>query len=401
MRVKKMQDAGGKFRGARFQWMDGVKGFAVLWIALYHCLMAYGYGKIPWPITLGSFGEFLASGPQGSTLAKLLHAAEGILAAIIQRGPQAVGVFILFSGFGLTFSLVKRGSSKPPWTTWYNRRLTRLFPVYWVAHLIFLVSPFTVIHGNIDYRFLLSFLGDRVLPIDKLFFYLVPAWWYMGLLIELYIFYPLLFTLMERMGWLKYLLLCIVLSTASRFILNDILKANGYYEMGGFFVCRLWEFAAGMALGKLLAEKPEWTLQRLLSWQWLVAGIIIYLLGGYCNRPDFLYFFSDGLITMGLAAMLIHLAYLFERIPGLGKALAKTGVYSYSIYLMHQPYVIYVGRMIRYASLGVFLAIACALTLFIALGSIAMEYGVNRAVDRISTWLRREDKNGLCLSKKS
>ncbi len=242
--------------GTRFEWLDSVKGMAVLWIALYHCLLSYGSKKIPWPITVGSFGAYLI-GAQGAAAAKLGHAAAGIIAAIIQRGPQAVGVFILFSGFGLTYSLVKRGKSREVWTAWYRRRLTRLFPVYWVAHIIFLVSPFTVLQNHIDYRFFLSFAGDRIYPIDKMFFYLVPAWWFIGLLIELYIFYPLLFKLMERMGWVKYLVLCILLSAGSRFILNDVLQANGYYEMGGFLSPGYGNSARGWLSGTSWRKGPK------------------------------------------------------------------------------------------------------------------------------------------------
>ena len=369
----------------RFQWLDSVKGMAVLWIALYHCLLNYGSGNIPWPITIDSFSVYMRLGAQGSVPEKLAHGAGGVIAAILQRGPQAVGVFILFSGFGLTYSLVKRGKAKAPWTTWYRRRLTRLFPVYWVAHIIFLVSPLTVIESPIDYRFLLSFLGDRVCPVEKMFFYLVPSWWFIGLLIELYLFYPLLFVLMKRMGWVKYLALCILLSVASRFLLNDLLKANGYYEMGACFVCRLWEFGAGMALGKLMAEKPDWTLERLLSWKAFAAGAIFYMLGIFFYQPNFLYFFSDGLTSIGLSAVMIPAAYLAHRLPGLGKALAKTGVYSYSIYLLHQPYMMYAGNRLRSVGMGVFLGIACAVALLVVLGSIAIEHTVNGAVDRIAS----------------
>jgi peptidoglycan/LPS O-acetylase OafA/YrhL len=229
----------------------------------------------------------------------------------------------------------------------------------------------------------LSFAGDRIYPIDKMFFYLVPAWWFIGLLIELYIFYPLLFKLMEQMGWVKYLVLCIILSAGSRFILNDVLKANGYYEMGGFFVTRLWEFGAGMALGQLMAQRPEWTLERLLSWKVFLAGVVLYTLGVYFYQPNFLYFFSDGLTSMGLSAVMIEFAYLADRAPGLGKALAKTGVYSYSIYLLHQPYMMYTGRMLRSSGLGVFLCLSCAAAFLVVLGSLSIEYGVNHAVNRI------------------
>jgi len=368
----------------RFQWLDSVKGMAVLWIALFHCLLAYGSGSLPWPITFGSLPDFILQCARGSVFSGLSCGVQGIVVAIIQRGAQAVGVFILFSGFGLTYSLVKHGGIESSWAIWYKRRLARLFPVYWLAHLIFLVSPFAVLHDPIDYRFLLSFCGDRVYPVDKMFFYLVPAWWFMGLLIELYIAFPLLYKLMQRVGWVKYLVICILLSSASKYLLGSVLEANGYYEMGAFFMCRLWEFGAGMALGKLIGESPDWVIGRLLCWRGFFAGIIFYTLGVFAYQPNFLHIFSDGLTAMGLSLILIQTGYRLDRIPGLGSWLARAGVYSYSIYLFHQPYAIYAGEKLRPQSLAVFLVLAFAVTGLIAVVSMGLEYAVNRTLNRVS-----------------
>ncbi len=368
----------------RFQWLDSVKGLAVIWIALFHCLLSYGSGSLPWPITFGSFSGFVQQCAQRSIFGNFSCAVAGIIAAIIQRGPQAVGVFILFSGFGLTYSLAKRGGFETSWATWYRRRLTRLFPVYWLAHLVFLVSPFALMHDPVDYRFLLSFFCDRVFPIDKMFFYFVPAWWFMGLLIELYIVFPLLFKLMQRLGWVKYLGLCILLSSAARYVLVDIVDANGYYEMGGFFVCRLWEFGAGMVLGKLMGERPDFLLGRLLSWKGFFAGVLVYTLGVFSYQPNFVHIFSDGLTAMGLSVILIHVAYRLNSAPGLGRSIALAGVYSYSIYLFHQPYAMYAGEKLRPYGLGVFLVFASAAIVLIALVSICLEYLVNRTVNHFS-----------------
>ncbi len=364
----------------RFQWLDSVKGIAVIWIAFYHCLLSYGSGSLPWPITFSSLLGLVHQCARGSVFGNFSCAFEGVIAAIIQRGAQAVGVFILFSGFGLTYSLAKRGGVETSWALWYRRRLTRLFPVYWLAHLVFLVSPFATLRDPVDYRFLLSFFGDRVFPIDKMFFYLVPAWWFMGLLIELYIVFPLLFRLMDRLGWMKYLGLCVLSSSVAKYVLVDIVNANGYYEMGGFFVCRLWEFGAGMALGKLVGERPDWVLGRLLSWKGFFAGAILYSLGLFSYQPNFLYVFSDGLTAMGLSVILLHVAYRLDTAPGLGRSLALAGVYSYSIYLFHQPYVMYVGEKLRLHSLGAFLVFASAVAVLIALGSMGLEYAVGRTI---------------------
>ena len=100
--------------------------------------------------------------------------------------------------------------------------------------------------------------------------------------------------------------------------------------MGAFFVCRLWEFAAGMAMGKSVAELPDRTLSLLLSWKGFFIGIILYALGLFTYQPNFMYSFSDGLTAMGFSVILIHVAYRIDRVPGVGKSIGWAGVYSYS-----------------------------------------------------------------------
>ena len=365
----------------RFQWLDGVRGLAVIWIAFFHSILSYDNGRFPSPLTISSLSSFVEQCAQGSLFGKLLCALKAIVAAVLLRGSQGVGVFLLFSGFGLTYSLVKSGGFEISWANWYKRRLTRLFPVYWLAHLVLLISPFAVLHDKIDYRFLLSFFGDRVYPVDKMFFYLVPAWWFLGMLIEFYIAFPLLFKLMQRLGWVKYMVFCVVLTSGARYGLQ-LIKADGDYVMGAFFVCRLWEFAAGMALGKLMAEAPGETFRWLLSWKGFFLGVVTYILGFLTYQPNFLFSFSDGLTAMGLSVILTHAAFQLDRIPGLGRAFALAGVYSYSIYLFHQPYVIFAGEKLRPCSFAVFLISASAVILLISLVSMSFEYAVNRAGNR-------------------
>jgi peptidoglycan/LPS O-acetylase OafA/YrhL len=366
---------------AHFQWLDGVRGLSVLWIAFFHCILFYDNGRFPSPLTISSLADFVEQCAGGHVFGKLLCAVEAVVAAILLRGSQGVGVFLLLSGFGLTYTLVKSGRSDISWANWYKRRLVRLFPLYWLAHLIMAISPFTILHDKIDYRFLLSFFGDRVYPVDTMFFYLVPAWWFLGMLIEFYIAFPLLFKLMRRLGWARYLVLCIVLTVCARHVLQ-VIQANGYYVMGAFFVSRLWEFAAGMALAELMASDPEKTVRLLFSRRVFFLGVFTYVLGFSTYQPNFLFNFSDGLSAMGLSVILIHAARHLDRAPGVGRALSLAGVYSYGIYLFHQPYMIFAGEHLRPCSFGVFLIAASALILLISLVSVSLEYSVNR------TWRR-------------
>src|SRR5207253_8234992 len=58
-------------------------------------------------------------------------------------GFHAVGVFIILSGWALMESTARRAESASlKWGNWYRARSLRLYPMYWVAHLVYLVSPF-------------------------------------------------------------------------------------------------------------------------------------------------------------------------------------------------------------------------------------------------------------------
>lgn len=378
---KSPQAAGG---GDHFEWVDGVRGIAILWIAFFHCFIAYG-GDYPWPITLSSYADFAQQCAPSNLLEKIICPLEAIIAGIIQRGPNGVGVFILFSGFGLTYSLCRRKGREPAWGSWYRRRIVRLFPIYWLAHLIILVSPIQYKPDPIDYRFFLSFFGDRIYPVKEMFFYMNPSWWFFGLLLELYIVFPFLYRLLRRLSAAKFLVFCMIFASVSRYMIFGVLEADGAWVQGAFFGARLWEFGAGMVLGKLLAEHPRETVERLFSGTALVLGTIVYAAGLLTYQPNFLYCFSDGLTAMGLTVMLAQIVAWTGKVPGLGKGLVKAGVYSYSIYLFHQPFVMYAGEQLRSHQIGVYFVVAAAIIAVICLVSMAVEYTMNRLISKLPT----------------
>lgn len=363
----------------RFQWLDSVRGLAIIWIALFHFVLAYG-GNYPWPISFSNLPTFVRDCSPTSLFGSISCTIEGLAVGLFQRGAQGVGVFTLFSGFGLTYALVRRGR-EPVWGSWYKQRLIRLLPLYWFAHLLFLVSPYAKV-DPVDYRFILSFFGNRVYPIDEVFYYFVPAWWFIGMLLQFYIAFPVLYRLMQRLGAGKYLLLCIVLTAGSRYLIFGVLNANANYVQGGLFLCRLWEFATGMILGKVMAESPRLVLDRLFSPGGFIAGIVLYVLGQLAYRPGFVYSFSDGLTATGLSLIMIHVASWIDRIPGLGKTFAAAGIFSYSIYLFHQPYVMYFGERLRPYHIGIALTLSIVITAMVSLASGYFENSVNRLSDR-------------------
>lgn len=367
----------------RLTWLDGMKGISILWIAFFHFYTSYTNNRYPNPLGPHYLSSFVAQcGPSsgGETLGCTAH---GLYTAVASFGFHTVAVFLILSGFGLAYSLAKTGNPEDGWGSWYRGRVLRLYPMYWLAHLVYLVSPFVVHYEATDYRFFLSLLGDRIYPVDSIFYYANPAWWYFGLLLQLYLVFPLLFRLLQKLGPVKFLVLCGVITFGSRYLLLLVLSTHGYYVQGAFFGSRLWEFALGMVLGLLYRRFPREVEHRLFSFPTILSGIVVYGLGLYSYATTQTYIANDALIGTGLFIILAHIARWCELLPRLGALLAYVGAFSYGLYLLHQPYVLYFAERMRdmnevIASLlgGVIIGVLTCLT-------IPLERYVNQLTNRI------------------
>src|SRR5437868_5306976 len=165
-------------------------------------------------------------------------------------GFHAVGVFIILSGWALMESTARRAESASlKWGNWYRARFLRLYPMYWVAHLVYLVSPFVARLEPVDSRIILSLLGLRFIDISMNFMYLNAAWWYFSMVIQFYLIFPLLFWAARKFGTWIFLLIACALGFFVRYLMLDVYPQDGLWILGGFAICRLPEFALGMALG--------------------------------------------------------------------------------------------------------------------------------------------------------
>lgn len=372
--------AGGA-EGRRLDWLDGVKGLAILWIVFFHFFTFYDHGRTPWPLHPGYLAAYeTRCAPDGG---RALCLGGALLSAVAQLGFHAVSVFLVLSGFGLSYSLARPGRPGPAWSEWYRSRLVRLFPMYWVAHLVYLVSPFQARIDALDYRFALSFLGDRVVPIGTIFYYFNPALWYFGLLLELYLVYPLLFVALGRLGAARFLLLAAAVTIGARWLLVIAVPVNPAWVQGGFFACRLWEFAVGMVAGARWRTQAAPLHAAVFSWWGFLAGGVLYVLGCYSYRALWSYLLTDALIGTGLTVALAGVARAIAGSPGLGRAVMAVGVSSYGLYLVHQPYVLYFAERMRELHPGSFVAAASAIVVALVLGAMALERAVNALTDRL------------------
>jgi peptidoglycan/LPS O-acetylase OafA/YrhL len=253
--------------------------------------------------------------------------------------------------------------------------------MYWVAHVVYLVSPFVAKLEPVDSRIILSLLGLRFINIEMNFMYLNAAWWYFSMLIQFYLIFPLLFWAARKFGAWPFLIAACVLGFFVRYLLLGPWAQNGLWVLGGFAVCRLPEFALGMALAMWHAKPQSRADGFLLRGFGLLAGVVLYPAALWLY--DYSYVFVDFATGACCFLVIVGLAGLIARFTWLAKIISMVGVYSYGLYLIHQPYVIWLGLHIRPQPILIFLLIFLVTLAILSAWGTVLEKGTNCLVNKL------------------
>ena len=357
----------------RLLWIDISKGLAILFVAYFHFFTTYfQHGVLP-PTDWSSLGAGTVS---------ILRLAWLKVSGL---GFHAVGVFIILSGWTLMQSTMHRAESGAiAWSAWYRARLLRLYPMYWVAHLVYLLSPFVARLEPVDDRIILSLLGLRFIDIQMNFMYLNAAWWYFSMLIQFYLIFPLLFLAARRLGPWWFLLIACAAGFFARYLLLVVWQLNGLWVLGGFAVCRLPEFALGMSLAMWHTRSTARTEWFLLRGTGLVLGLILYPAALQLYNGLYEYIFVD--FATGTCCMLeiVGIAGIILTFKNPANLFGLVGVYSYGLYLIHQPYVIWLGLRIREVPIWVFLLICVPTLAVLSAWGMFLEKATNGLVNKLA-----------------
>jgi len=364
----------------RLLWIDISKGLAILFVAYFHFFATYfQHGVLPPPDW---------SNPATGALTILRF----VWLKISGLGFHAVGVFIILSGWTLMQSTMRRAESGAiGWGRWYGARFLRLYPMYWVAHLVYLLSPFVARLEPVDDRIILSLLGLRFIDIQMNFMYLNASWWYFSMLIQLYLIFPLLFLAARRLGPWWFLVIACAAGFFARYMLLVVWHQNGLWVLGGFAICRLPEFALGISLAMWHSQstvRVEWFLLRGVG---LVLGLILYpaALKLYDGLYEYIFVdFATGACCMLEIVGVAGIILLFQQ-PA--KLFGLVGLYSYGLYLIHQPYVIWLGLRIRELPIWAFLLVCIPTLAVLSAWGMLLEKGTNTLVNKLVSPRRRAD----------
>jgi peptidoglycan/LPS O-acetylase OafA/YrhL len=370
----------------RADWLDPLKGFAILAVLLNHFVESVGPG--PW---------FTNPSNDWPGLATRLHtffpddrslpvAAVRTLGWLGDSGP---GVFIFASGVGLTLAALSRPHGQSATKEFYRRRLARLFPLYIAMHFIVLGGDLAVPGGLLTFGSpltLFSLAGFR--GTASLFYYIAPAWWYIWLIVQLYLLYPFLLRWLQRVGPVWFFAATLAITIASRGF-GILYSPHLYMWMTGMFAgTRLAEFTAGMVAAWWLAEgqangRKQPAAGRVAAW-----AIVIYVAGLACSVTLTGSLVSNLLVTLGLSGLFYGLWRLLRaNLHPAATGIAALGASSYAIYLLHQPLLDWT-RLALAGHRGPYLAAAIIVLAASVPAGRAIERGTDLIAQRGPAWLQ-------------
>ena len=320
---------------ADLSWVDALKVLALLGILLNHLVEEFGTG--PW------FTNPSNDWPDFST--RIVNVFPNDYASpfisFIQflgwLGDSCPGVFLLLSGFGLTWSYLSKEHSFST-LDFYKRRALRIYPVYIAVHFVILGGALLIPAADLSLastRTFFSLLGLRFEP--SLFFYISPSWWFVWLIIQLYLLFPLLVLWMDKYGVTRFMAATLIFTFVFR-ALGVCCSNHLYFWMTGiFFGTRLAEFTVGMLLAAHLFKRKDEPNDSSGILRILLSSSMMYLLGFACSLFLIGTIFSNFLVTVGMTGLFYCLWSIFLRKSTfLNRPLNWMSKHSYGVYLIHQ-----------------------------------------------------------------
>jgi peptidoglycan/LPS O-acetylase OafA/YrhL len=309
------------------EFLDHVRGIAIVVVFLFHALgTACGYDQLPWGPW---FREFSVS-------------KSFLLLLPFSFGWSGVAIFFVVSGFCIHLSFKR----KADWPDFFVRRFFRIYPPYVFAVLLFvLVIPWTRIGfsfaGAVQFGSHLALIQNFD---NRTFYGISPAFWSIAVEVQLYLLYPILVTLVSRFGWNRSLIFIAALEIALRGICSVVLTTTGTVPLWltglPFMYWFSWSVGAAVADAYVSRRPVPFANQSLLTWGGIaLASTFVKPLASFS-------FLCFALLTVTAIAKLLRHERTWVRLPAFfSKNLQSLGVWSYSIYLLHQPFLLVASQL--------------------------------------------------------
>lgn len=316
--------------------LDYTRAVAILSVVAYHCLCATGM-QIYW-----------------KTWARDLNVPfSNWLVLPLNLGGLGVAIFFVVSGFCIHLSFQQQGRK---YSDFFIRRFFRIYPAYLAAVLFFVfLFPKTTLNfsgasSNESWRQLIyhlllihNFQAGTFMGIN-------PSFWSLAIEVQLYFLYPVLLFLVARAGW-KQTLLLLGITEGIIHIIRTIVLFNAIsiphflgqnshvlnvmmcvYDLGRSPLAYWFSWSLGAAIADYYMQNKPHPLANVSPMIWIGCITACFLF-----RPlsEFTFMMGCLLTATVLSRLLLSDGIALEGV--VRKFLGKTGVCSYSLYLLHQP----------------------------------------------------------------
>lgn len=301
-----------------------MRGFAIGSVFLFHSLgSAFGRFHLPWNgnfPTVYPFNSFLFFSP-------------------LSLGFLGVPIFFVVSGFCIHLSYVS--NRQDGWGHFFKKRFTRIYPAYLLAVVLFFATPLKMypISENTKWFDLLCHVFMVHNLNSETCFKINPSFWSIAIEMQLYLLYPLLFSLVKIQGWRRTLIQVGLIEIFFRLFL-PMISNNYQIEVPQFFHMSPFSFWFSWSIGAYISDC--WIHKRVNKFCKLKLKWFLFLtLATACFRPLSVLTFTLAALSTGV--FLSH--YLktgiqkSKIIEMMGRHLMFLGTVSYSFYLFHQPVV--------------------------------------------------------------
>jgi peptidoglycan/LPS O-acetylase OafA/YrhL len=322
----------------RLDVLDGIRGLAALYVALFHAMGYTGYQ---------------------TTVQTQASAPMQFIAAILDYGTYAVPVFIVLSGFCLMLPLAQRGTTTLPGgvLSYIRRRAWRILPAYYVALFLTLalisMTPSLQTPQNTAWDTKIPVTVGAIISHLLLIHNMLPDWifkidgpmWSVAIEWQIYFLFPmLLLPLVRRTNIVITVAVAMLISLLPHFLLPRSINLDFTHP---WFLAL---FTMGMAgATAVFSNNPTVVKYRTkIAWGWVNTALTIALLGALIVQKDWMgwhEYISESLVGLIATGWLIQYAStirqggrhsLSQRILE-SRQLVGLGAFSYSIYLIHSP----------------------------------------------------------------
>lgn len=251
-----------------------------------------------------------------------------------ELGGAGVSGFIILSGFGLTYGLITKNVTDVKFIPFFSQRFIRIVPLYYVALFTYLLIIDLIQPPN--------FLAHLffVHTFFKEFSHNPGSLWFVGLIVQCYLFFPLAYKLISKKRGLFFL----KISAVCLYILGITLTSLGLY-LDDTFLRFAIEFVLGMniALDVYKRKMNQYSSISIIvvTAIELTCFVILMETSLLYNLPEYVRYSITTFSRICFFILFINIFIFMEKnwknYNKIVPLMSAMSLASYSVYLFHRP----------------------------------------------------------------